>query len=35
MAEKCFRKIDKKTQKEILLDPKKRKMYVEKDLRRY
>ena len=34
MAEKCFREIEKKTQKEILLNPEKRKMYMEQKMQR-
>lgn len=34
MAEKCFREIEKKTQKEILLNPEKRKMYMKPKMRK-
>lgn len=29
MAERCFREIDQRVQKEILLDPEKRKVYIK------
>ena len=32
MAEKCFREIEKRTQKEILLNPEKRKQYLEQQM---
>ena len=29
MTEKCFREIDQRVQKEVMLDPQKRKMYIK------
>ena len=32
MAEKCFREIEKRTQKEILLNPERRRQYMERQM---
>lgn len=32
MAEKCFREIEQHTQKEILLNPEKRRQYMEQQM---
>ena len=34
MAEKCFREIEKRTQKEILLNSEKRRLYLEQQMMR-
>ena len=34
MAEKCFLEIEKQTQKEILLNPEKRKQYMKQKMRK-